>query len=396
MEKFILTISFLFLTSASYTQWEPVSIPGEDTVYCLSSVNQCIIAGCKNSVYRSLNYGLKWISSGNGLNYSPVKVIENINSNFYLGSNNIFKSSNMGINWFCINNQFSNFYAYSFLSTNNYLLCGVSSGILKTTNEGINWILLTNGLNAQDIKCIKNIGNLLFAGTSNGIYRSFNQGDYWTLNYAQGVNVNCFASYDTKLFAGITNYGVKVTTNLGYTWENFNTGLNNFNINSLIIYSDIIFAGTDIGVFASPVNDNYWILYNSGFDVNPKVNCLNLFKNYIYAGTSGKSVWRRMIFDFAGIENNISNIPDKISLSQNYPNPFNPNTIIKFQINKNSFVSLKIYDVLGIEVATVVNKFIKAGEYETTFKGSGFTSGIYFYKLTAGNFSETRKMILLK
>jgi hypothetical protein len=83
-------------------------------------------------------------------------------------------------------------------------------------------------------------------------------------------------------------------------------------------------------------------------------------------------------------------------LSNNYPNPFNPSTKIKFEIPDLEFVSLKVYDVLGNEIATLVDEEKLAGEYEVDFDGKGLSSGLYFYTFKAGNFSETRKMVLLK
>ncbi|MBT8379237.1 MAG: T9SS type A sorting domain-containing protein [Ignavibacteria bacterium] len=90
------------------------------------------------------------------------------------------------------------------------------------------------------------------------------------------------------------------------------------------------------------------------------------------------------------------NAPEEFSLSQNYPNPFNPSTKISFQIAEGGFTSLKVYDVLGNEVATLVNGEITVGEYEVDFYGEGLTSGIYFYQIKAESFIQTKKMILLK
>ena len=84
------------------------------------------------------------------------------------------------------------------------------------------------------------------------------------------------------------------------------------------------------------------------------------------------------------------------SLAQNYPNPFNPVTSIQFAISNSQFVSIKVYDVLGKEIATLVNEQKPAGEYNVEFNGTGLPSGIYFYQLRAGNFVETKKMVLLR
>ncbi len=88
--------------------------------------------------------------------------------------------------------------------------------------------------------------------------------------------------------------------------------------------------------------------------------------------------------------------PSKFALYNNYPNPFNPTTTIKYEIPKTVNVSLKIYDLLGREVRTLINQEQKPGFYEIPFGSSELSSGIYFYVLRAGNFMQTKKMILLK
>jgi hypothetical protein len=94
------------------------------------------------------------------------------------------------------------------------------------------------------------------------------------------------------------------------------------------------------------------------------------------------------------VENEIQ--PLTFQLEQNYPNPFNPSTKISFQISQNDFVSLKVYNILGNEVATLVNENKSAGKYEVSFDASSLSSGTYFYKLQTGSFVESKKMILLK
>jgi len=97
-----------------------------------------------------------------------------------------------------------------------------------------------------------------------------------------------------------------------------------------------------------------------------------------------------------GISSNIDEYPQKYSLSQNYPNPFNPSTVINYSLPKRSLVELKIFNILGQEAATLVNKFQPAGEYKVNFNASGLSNGIYFYRIRAGEFEDSRKMILLR
>lgn len=130
----------------------------------------------------------------------------------------------------------------------------------------------------------------------------------------------------------------------------------------------------------------------------------NSYKLLVTGGvTTGPSLTSTSMIYSDSLTSSISqisnNIPDRISLQQNYPNPFNPSTKIRFDITSGDIddaVRLAVYDITGREVALLVNQKLSAGSYEYTFDASGFTSGIYFFRLTAGEFSETKKMTLLK
>jgi hypothetical protein len=96
------------------------------------------------------------------------------------------------------------------------------------------------------------------------------------------------------------------------------------------------------------------------------------------------------------VDDNIENIPTAYALDQNYPNPFNPNTKISFSIPVEGFVALDVYNSIGQKVATLVNENKTAGNYEVNFNAANLSSGVYFYKLTSGNFVNVKKMILMK
>jgi hypothetical protein len=118
--------------------------------------------------------------------------------------------------------------------------------------------------------------------------------------------------------------------------------------------------------------------------------------------SAGKYLYRLKQIDYNGVyeySNEIEvliNAPDDFALNQNYPNPFNPSTAIVFQLPKESFVTLKVYNILGVEIATLVNEQKPAGVHKINFDASGLTSGLYIYKISTGNFEQTRKMLLLK
>jgi len=110
--------------------------------------------------------------------------------------------------------------------------------------------------------------------------------------------------------------------------------------------------------------------------------------------TAINPVWRPAITTHI---KKISNyVPDNIKLFQNYPNPFNPSTVIRFQIKESGFISLKVFDILGKEIATLVNEKLHAGEYEVPFISNQLTNGVYFYRIETESFVETKKMLIIK
>lgn len=92
----------------------------------------------------------------------------------------------------------------------------------------------------------------------------------------------------------------------------------------------------------------------------------------------------------------LQTVPDGYSLFQNYPNPFNPSTVIQFEVPRSGFVTLKVYDVLGRLVRTLVNKVEQPGSYTVTFDAPDLASGVYFYRLEAGTFTQTKKLMLIR
>ena len=170
---------------------------------------------------------------------------------------------------------------------------------------------------------------------------------------------------------------------------------------SLAISGNNIFAGTDVsGVYLSTNNGQNWLQKNQGFTNIPTVYSLLIANNYIFAGTDGYSVWRRELAEIIGIQNISTEIPSAYSLEQNYPNPFNSMTNVKFQLKSGMLnggnAKIIVFDILGKEIKELVNEELSPGTYQVNFDGSNLTSGIYFYRMTAGDFIETRKMILIK
>lgn len=182
----------------------------------------------------------------------------------------------------------------------------------------------------------------------------------------------------------------------------------NIIFNSLVINPlnpDIIFAG-------GKTSDNLFALYkssNEGRDwepIVPLINCCVKGINNIasmttneyftlYIATDGSGVFKYSE-DIVYVSRESQEFPEQFRLEQNFPNPFNPNTTIQYSVSQRQFVTVKVYDLMGIEIATLVNEEKRLGTYLVNFDASILASGIYFYQLKTENFFETKKMILLK
>ncbi|MGE5449494.1 MAG: T9SS type A sorting domain-containing protein, partial [Bacteroidales bacterium] len=174
-------------------------------------------------------------------------------------------------------------------------------------------------------------------------------------------------------------------------------GLSDHNVSSLAINSGgHIFAGTyEGGVFRSTDNGENWTPINAGL-TNPMVSSLGVSPSgHIFAGTTGSGVFRSVLSTTSVKEN--SEMPFSCELSQNYPNPFNSSTTLGYSLHKPGNVVLKIYDMLGNELQTLINEFHTPGEYTIIFNAQSLSNGIYFYKLQVdGGLEQTRKMILIR
>ena len=168
------------------------------------------------------------------------------------------------------------------------------------------------------------------------------------------------------------NLAIKIEKGLGWLEENPSTGTVTPGGSQSV---DVIFNSTGLttGAYTGIMN------VNSNDPIRPV-----------------KSIRVKLIVGVVGVQNTSLGVPTEFSLNQNYPNPFNPTTVISFAIPKESFVSIKIYDILGKEVSKLVNETKQAGFYDLNFDASSLSSGMYFYKIEAGNFVQTKRMLLMK
>lgn len=196
------------------------------------------------------------------------------------------------------------------------------------------------------------------------------------------------------------NSGNVLTKNLViYSTNSTITGIVTLNGNppnmNLEMYANVSDTGSVRTI--TDLDGNYTLhVSNKLFNYNVGTGQLPL--NYYYYSIIAHPGQTDVNFNFTltDVEQDQSAIPNEFSLMQNFPNPFNPSTVIKYTLPIRSMVSLTLYNVLGREVTTLVNEVKEAGKYDIDFNGSSLTSGVYFYRLQAGSFVQTRKMILLK
>ncbi|MCL6494462.1 MAG: T9SS type A sorting domain-containing protein [Ignavibacterium sp.] len=416
--RIIYTILLLIVLVISFAnaQWQQINSglpgnPGTLWVRGLATDGQYIYAGVSTfGVYRSSDKGNNWISVNNGLpNRSAWEIYSN-NDTLFVGflQSRAFRSTDQGNTWDTMyvgsNNSSS---VRGFISNNKYLFAATwGNGIFRSSDGGANWAQINNGLNSPTFWDIFSIEDtLLAANYGGGIYRSTNNGDNWAQSN-NGLTASVayrLAALGNYIFVGTANNGIFRSSDFGINWTQ--VGLTSLTINALLAYDTLIFAGTaSAGVFISHDYGTTWEEFNDG-NILGNIQELIYDDTYLYAATAGSGVYRYDKNNITSIENTSTEIPTSFSLEQNYPNPFNPSTSIQYAIGSSQFVTLKVFDVLGKEVATLVDEYKPAGTYEVEFNvaqfeknGSGpeITSGIYFYQLKAGDFIQTKKMILIK
>ncbi|MBL8016453.1 MAG: T9SS type A sorting domain-containing protein, partial [Ignavibacteria bacterium] len=240
-------------------------------------------------------------------------------------------------------------------------------------------------------------------------YQSSDNGITWSnLNGLSFFNTITFHSEPGKLFAG-TIHGAWISTNNGLNWIHRIAGLSPDPYNSAfirvngILITSLKFGGS--GMYRSSNDGELWENFDQGLPFLSSIDDLVLFNNRILAAASD-GIYQRNISDLTGLSTLSGEIPGSFSLEQNYPNPFNPATKFRFSIPASAGSDLnvraEIFDITGKQSGILFNSAVTAGTYEAAFDGTGYSSGIYFYKLSVysgGNkllYSEVKKMSLVK
>jgi len=426
----------LSFVSLIHSQWNSIyTSPSSYQLFFQSiyftSENTGYTACGDSAIFKTTNGGLNWLRLNGTSNYNLTDLqFTSINIGYAIGANiapnigYLLKTTNSGQNWSV---QTFNYYFSSlkFINDNTGYITTVgdtvNSIILKTTNAGLSWS--SQSLEAGYLSMIDFVDSNF--GFVNAVYGKFfktsNGGNNWLSYYTTWLNTFDFINENLGFAVGIASFGSNIykTTNGGINWVNIyakdsvflgkpvfidgNTGwIGGFKLKSNNIYNRIILKTTNSGI--------NWFEQSSGTqsDSNSCIASIFILNADIgYASTmrcqfQNEPALNAMVFKTTngggepiGINNHGSIIKD-FTLYQNYPNPFNPSTEIKYAIPQSNLVSIKIYNIEGELVEVLVCKYEEAGYYSIQFDGSNLSSGVYFYTIKAGNFSDTKKMVLVK
>jgi hypothetical protein len=268
-----------------------------------------------------------------------------------------------------------------FTDENNGIICGENGTILKTTNAGVNWLQQVSG--TTEILygiCFSDLYNGTAVGTNGTILRTNNGG---------------FTPYINILYPNGGEYWINGTTEaIAWTSENIDDVKIELSIDNGTNWITIVDSIPNTGLYTWTVNTPYYseeclikvsdLSYSIYYDESDSVFTIDLVPSVKNLDRGGSL--------------------EEFELLQNYPNPFNPNTTINFALPHSCDVTIKLYDILGNKVSTLVSEYKKAGYYSVEFNASNLPSGIYFYKIEAVDpstssglsFVEVKKMVLLK
>ncbi len=434
----ILFVFAFFKESNSQSQFYLEQVSGVTTSLNSSSFIggftpvQAWICGANSVVLKTSNAGVNWISAnGNisqGVNLVTISCagLDTALTAGNIGANTfVYRTTNGGAAWIQVFSQANGNINAIFMKDSH---TGFMTGnpvvgrwsLWKTMNGGMTWdstgmYIPQAGSEIGWQNSLMIMNNTVVFGTNNSrIYRSTNFGLNWAaVSTTPEINSSAVWIYaDTAGYTYMQSGGstLNYTTNGGINWLPLtcpDTG--NF------IGLDAAYAGASNGVLNQPyetyaVRNNSNIYIGGGTNYFKEYTCpagvynnmsygfvlLGGETNFSWAVRNNGGITRVSLFRGGVVRTISTEIPKSFSLEQNYPNPFNPSTKIRFGLEREAFASIKVYDVLGREVAVIANEQLHAGQYEADFDASSLSSGIYYYRISAGDYSEVKKMVLVK
>jgi hypothetical protein len=436
MKKIILTliVSIIFCSTQIYSQWTAVNngIPANTPTYGLTVNGQTLFATTYGKgVFKSTDNGNSWVASNNGLSGMSLVImpIKTVGTQLFIGTvGGLFKSTDNGQSWVSVTNGLPAPSVTDFIQaitiggSNIYLAYFNGGGVYKSTDNGGSWTkcpisaIYVNSIEANGdivVLSLSFMGGLKISSDAGNTWKDISPGGSGTglQQLAENtVGPIIFVGNDIYVGTGADILGDGCffkSTNSGISWTKLIAGsissqYLDIPVSFLYLNPNIV-IGTDVGVQLYNITDGSRKNISDGLPLaapnGGKTHVPNLVISspYIFAEMDSLGIFRRNLTDIiTGVAENKNTIPASFELLQNYPNPFNPTTTINYQLPESGFVKLNVYDLLGREVASLVNENKPAGNHSVKFDASRLTSGVYVYTVSVNKFTQSKKMLLMK
>jgi len=404
--KISLLVFFLSITISAQNFWFPTGGPNGVNLYHMKIDSIGLLYVIERpqdirNIYRSTNNGINWdlFTSGSDITFDK-------NGYYYKIDNSLaYRSIDGGNTWVEIYNSTSGDSQIEVDSRGDILICD-EYNLVISTDFGNNWDQIFTGKKLS----ITNEDHF-YVGRSYDMWRSTDYGTTWEqilgISQPYYVKLNSLGHIFALSWGNGIIQKIYKSTDDAITWDSVFTSDDSITEIFISKNDQLYVAVRSEGIYRSINSGENWEIVNSGLINYFNYGVVEDNYSHLYVSTFGDGIFKS-VSPISELEEE-DNGQHNFALYNNYPNPFNPVTKIKYTIptppitsplvkgrTEEGFVTLKVYDILGREVATLVNEEKPAGEYEVEFNATILTSGIYFYQLKAGEFTETRKMVLIK
>jgi photosystem II stability/assembly factor-like uncharacterized protein len=302
------------------------------------------------------------------------------------------------------------------LSHGDYLLAATADGVYRTSDDGGSWEKTTTGIgwlsgsataltavgDAPGDAIYAGYGGFLLNGDVGAVLRSTDGGLTWDSSDAvnqDGFPVRALAANGSYVWAGsrgIYARGLSRSTDNGKTWTSIDFLPKDgwYGVLSLLYFNDVLYAGTEVGVYYSTDRGDTWTALNDGLPPKTSVLSLAIISGEFFIGTSGRGVWHRSLSSLGVVDD--ASDRESLTLLGNTPNPFSATTTVRYHLSRPAHVTISIHDMLGHEIGVGLDELQGSGDHTFRFDASGLPDGVYCCSIRSGSSIVTGKMMVVR